>query len=177
MNTPRKSYEGFNLPVATNLFSLGSSTKFPLSNSQIRGFVHDKSFKRDESTKFASIAYNVQICFQVNGSFDQDAMQSAIHFIYATHTVFRCCISESSEGLPENQIVFDPIDLPLSIKFKETSMVGLHQELRRQVSEPFSMSRDPKFRAEIFRIECAGNISHAVSFLIHHFFFDGYDVY
>ena len=141
---------------------------FPLTEAQKQLWFLDKL---EENSRRA---YIDQVCVELKGIFNINAMEQAIYKIVERHEALRtriCYEGDFQEVLPSVEIQVPLIDFSNSLARERESKIT--EWLEQEIQKPFNLSQAPLLQAYILRVE---EKSHRLVLRIHHIINDGLSV-
>ncbi len=134
---------------------------FPASGVQIQMWLLNRMFPENS-------AYNIPALFRINGPFDVQAMESAMHAVVRRHGIFRTTFREVDGDLM--QVVHDENAVEADFRFIATSPTGdgtkTHPDLiDEEVARPFDLAAGPLLRARCYKVNAA---EYLLLIVMHH---------
>ncbi|NEO00937.1 MAG: hypothetical protein F6K50_37615, partial [Moorea sp. SIO3I7] len=146
----------------------GLPVAFPLTEAQKQFWFLDQLEENSRQ------AYIDQVCLQLEGIFNINAMEQAIQKIVERHEALRtriCSDGYFQEVLPSVEIKVPLIDFSNSLASGRESKIT--EWLEEEIQKPFDLSQAPLFRAYILKLE---EKLHRLVLRIHHIINDGLSI-
>ena len=144
---------------STTIPRLDRDQDFPLGLNQQRLWAMHKLHSEAAS-------YNMPMAVKLDGQLSINKLSDAIQALIDRHDVFRARMFENAEGNVRQRILSpgDP-DTDLTLNIIECEASELTQHLQQSALQPFQLSKQALFRAQLFK---TADQQHALLFNMHH---------
>ncbi|MCH9649413.1 MAG: amino acid adenylation domain-containing protein, partial [Deltaproteobacteria bacterium] len=152
-------------PVAPPLERSLETGPIPLSFGQQRLWVIDEMSP-------GMAAYNTPATLRFEGRLDTDALERSLEEIVRRHEILRTIYRREDSGPVQVVLPATPQVLPVVDLRCERDAITKALKLRnRFASRPFDLSKEPQFRASLYRL---GDDDYLLSLVLHHIASDGW---
>ncbi|MFA0960203.1 amino acid adenylation domain-containing protein [Roseivirga sp. BDSF3-8] len=143
---------------------------YPLSNAQYRLWVASQSPE-------SSVAYNMSKQIMLDGTYDVESFQKAIHAAIERHEILRTVFREDEKG-EVKQFILSPDELSFTIDYIDfraelTPQPAIQAYVKKDISIPFDLDKGPLIRASLLQLSEEQYVFH---YVMHHIISDGWSM-